>query len=393
MVSEGMPQAVPPNLDRRQAKRDSLGRMADSTKPTRGVHGLFVVAALILIGAGLRASASVVVPLLLALFLAIVASPPIARLRALGVPPSLAMVIVATAILGVGALFSVVVAVSVGELSASMPAYEARVEAMAASSSAWVESHGIKFGIEDLRRIVDPGAAIGMVGVFLGGLGAILANGVVVGFLVIFILIDTISIPVKLAAATADPERANQTLLRLRAQVDSYFGALTILSAVTGVIVFLFLTVVGVDLALFWGLLAFLLNYIPNIGSIVAAVPPVLLTLIQLGPGSALIVMLGYLSINMVIGNIVQPRVMGRDAGLSTLSVFVSLLLWGWLLGPVGMLVSVPLTSAIRLALDANDSTRPIAIFLGTEDAARQVLEARGEGEEDPPAPGRSDRE
>ena len=360
--------------------------MADSTKPTRGVHGLFVVAALILIGAGLRASASVVVPLLLALFLAIVASPPIARLRALGVPPSLAMVIVATAILGVGALFSVVVAVSVGELSASMPAYEARVEAMAASSSAWVESHGIKFGIEDLRRIVDPGAAIGMVGVFLGGLGAILANGVVVGFLVIFILIDTISIPVKLAAATADPERANQTLLRLRAQVDSYFGALTILSAVTGVIVFLFLTVVGVDLALFWGLLAFLLNYIPNIGSIVAAVPPVLLTLIQLGPGSALIVMLGYLSINMVIGNIVQPRVMGRDAGLSTLSVFVSLLLWGWLLGPVGMLVSVPLTSALRLALDASDSTRPIAIMLGTEDAARLIVAARGDGAEEPPA-------
>jgi AI-2 transport protein TqsA len=115
---------------------------------------------------------------------------------------------------------------------------------------------------------------------------------------------------------------------------------------------------------------------VPNIGSILAAIPAVLLALVQLGPGSALVVLLGYLTVNMVIGNVIQPRLMGRDVGLSTLAVFLSLILWGWLLGPVGMLVSVPLTSAIRLALHKNDSTRPIAIMLGTDKAAQELIDA-----------------
>jgi predicted PurR-regulated permease PerM len=349
--------------------------VADSTSTSRGTNGLVVVAALILVGAGLRAAAPVVVPLLFALFLAIVASAPIGRMRALGVPASLAILIVTGAFLGVGALLSGVVAVSVGELSDSLPEYEARVEAMTASASDWVAGRGWKFGIDDLKRIADPGAAVGVVGEFLSGLGAILANGMLVGFLMIFILLEASSIPVKLAAMTSHPERAQRILEQLRGQIDAYFGVLTLVSAATGLLVYLLLLVLGVDLALLLGLLAFLLNYIPNIGSIIAAVPAVLLALVQLGPGPALLVMLGYLAVNMVMGNIVQPRLMGRDVGLSTLTVFVSMLFWGWLLGPVGMIVAVPLTAAMRLALEANESTRPLAIALGTEEAARLIVE------------------
>lgn len=347
--------------------------MANSTSTSRGTNRLVVVAAFFLVCAGLRVAAPVVVPLLLALFLAILASPPIGRLRAFGVPASLAILIVTGAFLAVGALLSGILAVSVGELSDSLPVYEARVQAMAASVSDWVAGRGLKFGIDDLKRIVDPGAAVGVVGDFLSGLGAILANGMLVGFLMIFILLEASSIPVKLAAMTSHPERANRTLEQLRGQIDAYFGVLTLVSAATGLLVYVLLLVLGVDLAVLWALLAFLMNYIPNIGSIIAAVPPVLLALVQLGPNPALLVMLGYLAVNMVMGNIVQPRLMGRDVGLSTLTVFVSLLFWGWLLGPVGMLVSVPLTAAIRLALEANESTRPLAVALGTEEAARLI--------------------
>jgi len=352
--------------------------MADTTNTSGGTNKLVIVAALMLIAAGLQATAAVVVPLLLALFLAIVASPPIGKLRELGVPTSLAILIVTGALLVVGGLVSGVVAVSIGELSGSLPQYEARLESMSTAASSWVESYGLKFGVDDLKRIVDPSAAVGVVGEFLSGLGAILANGVLVGFLMIFILLEASSIPVKLAAMTQDPERAKRALEQVSAQVDAYFGQLTIVSAATGVLVYLLLLVLGVDLAVLWALLAFLLNYIPNVGSIIAAVPAVLLAFVQLGPGTAGLVMLGYLTVNMVMGNVVQPRLMSRDAGLSTLSVFVSLLFWGWLLGPIGMLVSVPLTSAIRLVLEANESTRPIAVVLGTEDAARQI--AAGEG-------------
>jgi predicted PurR-regulated permease PerM len=346
-------------------------------EPRQALHPLLTVAALLVVGAGLRETAPVVVPLLLALFLAIVASAPIDRLGSWGLPVPAAIAIVAGGILLAAALFSLAVAVSVGELSQSLPEYQSRVEAMADSVTAFAASHGFSFGSDDLRRLVDPTALFDLLRQFLTELGALLGNGVMVGFLVILVLIEATSLPTKLAAMTRDPEGATERLLRLRKQVDDYFGVLTIVSAGTGAAAFVLLSVLGVDLALLWGLLTFLFNFVPNIGSIVAAGPPVLLALVQLGPGSAAAVVLGYLAINMVIGNIIQPRLMGRDVGLSTLTVFVSLILWGWLLGPVGMLVSVPLTSAIRLALAESPSTRPIAVLLGTEEAALELVELK----------------
>ena len=128
------------------------------------------------------------------------------------------------------------------------------------------------------------------------------------------------------------------------------------------------LSVLSVDFAALWGLLAFMLNYIPSIGSFVASIPPVLVTLLQNQPGLALLVAAGFLVINVTIGNGIEPRVMGKGLGLSTLVVFLSLILWGWLLGPVGMLLAVPLTTTVKIALEAHEATRPAAILLGSAD-------------------------
>jgi predicted PurR-regulated permease PerM len=142
----------------------------------------------------------------------------------------------------------------------------------------------------------------------------------------------------------------------------------TVISLATGACVAIFLTIMGVDYPLLWGVLAFLLNYIPNIGSIMAALPPVLLTIIQFGLGRAVGVAIGYLVINMTIGNVISPHLMGRGLGLSTLVVFLSLIFWGWILGPVGMLLSVPLTMTVKIALESSEDTRWIAILLGSEE-------------------------
>ena len=120
----------------------------------------------------------------------------------------------------------------------------------------------------------------------------------------------------------------------------------------------------GLDFPLLWGLLAFLLNYIPNIGSIIAAVPAVLLALVQIGPGRAIVIAGGYVAINLLIGNLIEPRVMGQGLGLSTLVVFLSLIFWGWVLGPVGMLLSVPLTMTLVMALESQEDTRRYALIL-----------------------------
>jgi predicted PurR-regulated permease PerM len=147
----------------------------------------------------------------------------------------------------------------------------------------------------------------------------------------------------------------------------------TLVSLATGVIVAIGLYVIGVDYPLLWGLLAFLLNYIPNIGSIIAAIPPVLLAMIQLGPMQALIVAGGFVVVNIVMGSIVEPRFMGRGLGLSTLVVFLSLLFWGWVLGPVGMLLSVPLTITVKIALDSREESRWLAILLGPDISSKQA--------------------
>jgi predicted PurR-regulated permease PerM len=114
-------------------------------------------------------------------------------------------------------------------------------------------------------------------------------------------------------------------------------------------------------------LIAFLLNFVPTIGSILAAIPAVLLALVQIDLQSALLVALGYLVVNTLVGSILEPKIMGYGLGLSTLVVFVSLVFWGWVLGPVGMFLSVPLTMSLKIALDTNPQTRPIAIMLGPE--------------------------
>ena len=119
-----------------------------------------------------------------------------------------------------------------------------------------------------------------------------------------------------------------------------------------------------VRFAFVWGLLAFSLNYIPNIGSVLAAIPPVAQVLVFSGLYDALLVVAGYLAINLVFGNIIEPRMMGRGLGLSTLVVFLSLIFWGWLLGPVGMLLSVPLTIAVKIALEQNEGGKSIAVLL-----------------------------
>ena len=146
----------------------------------------------------------------------------------------------------------------------------------------------------------------------------------------------------------------------------------------TGIAIGVWLAVIGVDYAMLWGLLAFLLNYVPNIGSIIAAVPTVLFAAVQLGPGAALWSAAGYLVVNVVVGSVVEPRFMGRGLGLSTLVVFLSLVFWGWVLGPVGMFLSVPLTMMIKIALDSRPDTHWIAVLLGPEGAAEEELAARG---------------
>jgi predicted PurR-regulated permease PerM len=194
-----------------------------------------------------------------------------------------------------------------------------------------------------------------------------LTNGILILLTMIFILVEMASFPVKLRAALGESSAtfAYGTFARFAEDVRKYIGIKTLISLATGALVAVWLGLLGVEYSLLWGLLAFLLNYVPTIGSFIAAIPAVLFAFLQLGLGTSLLAVLGYLVINTLLANVIEPRVMGRSMGLSTLVVFLSLVFWGWVLGPIGMLLSVPLTVILKLALEGQERTRWMAVLLG----------------------------
>ena len=196
------------------------------------------------------------------------------------------------------------------------------------------------------------------------GVGALLADSFVILLLVVFMLLEISIFSKKIVAIHID---ASSHIIAFLDSVKQYMFIKTLFSFVTGIIIYLGLLIIGVDYALLWGVLAFLLNFIPNIGSIIAAVPAVLLALIQLGGFDALLTASLFIVVNIVIGSVIEPKYMGEGLGLSTLVVFISLIFWGWVLGPVGMLLSIPLTIMIKLALQNSPEHKWVAILLDSK--------------------------
>jgi predicted PurR-regulated permease PerM len=185
--------------------------------------------------------------------------------------------------------------------------------------------------------------------------------------LVAFMLADAASLPSRLRAAFGGENADLSRFYQVADSVNTYLWVKTWISLLTGVLIGGITALLGLDFAILWGFLAFIFNYIPNIGSLIAAIPAVLLGLLQGGWDLALWTAVVFLVVNNVIGNVVEPRVLGRKMGLSSLVVFLSLLIWSALLGPIGMLLSVPLTMVIKIALESTPDGKGIAALLGDE--------------------------
>lgn len=329
---------------------------------------LLTIAALIVIAFGLKAAESVVVTFLLSAFIATIAAPPIFWLEQRRVPDALAITGVMIAMVGVLISVGALLVQSGNAFTDRLPFYQDRVTELVGQTISWLRSLGLEIDSDVALNLFNPGMALDLAGNLLRGLGSVMSNSFLILLTVIFILGEASSFPRKLKEVLADPESDMPLFSRFGESVNRYIGIKTTTSLATGLLVTLSLWLIEVDFPVLWGMLAFLLNFVPNIGSIIAAVPAVLLALIQLGPGAALATTAAYLAINVVMGNVVEPRFMGRGLGLSTLVVFLSLVVWGSLLGPVGMFLSVPLTMTAKLALEANPSTAWIAVLLSPAD-------------------------
>ena len=354
--------------------------MSEGNRQQSMARGAMVIAAIVIIIAGIREASAILIPFLLAVFIAVIGGPSAFWLKRKGAPSSLAVLAVVLVFLGIGAGMGAVLSTSLNGFYRQMDSYTASLNQQMDALFTWLKGMGIHLDWELLKEVVNPGEAMQLVATLLAGFGGVLTNTFLITLTVIFILLEASGFPAKLRAAMNDPKASFPAFEQFTHAVKSYLVIKTAVSLATGVVAALWVFLLGLDFPLLWGLLAFLFNYVPTIGSIVAAVPAMLLALVQLGPFPALLVGVGYLCINFLFGSLIEPRFMGHGLGLSTLVVFLSLVFWGWVLGPVGMLLSVPLTITAKIGLESREETRWLAILLGSEKSAAAALEpAAGE--------------
>ena len=327
-------------------------------------------AALVIVIAGIRAAAVIVIPFLLSIFIAVLCAPPVLWLTGRKVPTAAAVLLVISGMLGIGALIGGMASASIDGFSRRLPGYQQRLGTEIEESIVWIEQldlerYGIDVSLDALGDIVDPAATMDIAGNALKEIGNFLTNMLLILLTVIFMLLEASGFRAKLDAAFGSSHPTFSGFAEFASSVKHYLAIKTAVSLFTGLAITLWLWILGVDFPILWGLFAFLLNYIPNIGSIIAAVPAVLLAFIQYGAGGALLAAGGYIAVNIVVGNFVEPKFMGEGLGLSPLVVFLSLVFWGWLLGTVGMLLSIPLTITVKIALESNPDTRWASILLG----------------------------
>jgi predicted PurR-regulated permease PerM len=326
----------------------------------------------VIVIAGLKAASTIIVPLLMALFIAIITTPFMLWLTGKGVTKwaalGLILLMLAGFILTVGSLISS----SVDQFSALLPAYENKLRTAITLLSDWAARHQLTGFTGGEFAVVDPKAAAQIIGGLVGSLGRIVGDSLLIFFTVVFLLVEASTIPTKIRAILSDPDTTLERLSEFLSAVKQYLVIKSLTSLITGVIVTAWLFFLGVDFAVLWGSIAFFMNFVPYVGSIIAAVPVVFLAFLDAGVQDALLVAVGFLAINLVVGNLIEPRFMGRGLGLSTLVVFVSLIFWGWVFGPVGMFLSAPLTMLVKIALENDPRSRWIAILLSSGSLRRQ---------------------
>ncbi len=340
----------------------------------KAITFLLTLAALIIIIAGLKTAQALLVPFLLAFFISVICAGPFYWLQQHKVPAPVALLLVIGFVMLSGFIVLTLVGTSVNDFTNQLPFYQEKLRSQTFVLFEWLEKMGVKLSRQVLLEHFDPAALMQSAASMLAKAGGVLTNSFLILLTVIFILLEAAGMPNKLRAALADADSSLASFEKFVTSVRQYLAIKTLVSLATGIIVSVGLMLLGLDYALLWGMIAFLLNYVPNIGSIIAAVPAILLAVVQLGPGYALVVALIYLITNIVMGNAVEPRMMGQKLGLSALVVFLSLVFWGWILGPVGMLLSVPLTMIVKIALEVNDSTRWLAILLSSDAPAPQKM-------------------
>jgi len=394
-----------------EAKKDTQTHANQPTGLSGPARFLITAAAFVIVIAGMRAAVEIIIPFLLAVFLAIIGTPALFWLKGRGISTIFAILIVSLVIMLAGLMIGTILATSIADFTNDLPRYtnefNANIQNLEERWDTWLQEQRDKFAPDDetpvildngdtqpasppqsdslvlqaapaavetenkepfsLTQMLDAQKGIKLIQNLIAQVGNILTKGFLIYLTTIFILLEASILPGKIKAAMKNNAEAFDNMAGIADDVKKYLAMKTAISLGTGILITIWLVILDVKYPVVWGLIAFLLNFVPNIGSIIAAIPACILAFLQLGLGTAALTAAGYLFVNIVIGNFIEPRLMGQRLGLSTLVVFLSLVFWGWVLGPIGMLLSVPLTMAVKIALQSHPDTRKLAILLDSQ--------------------------
>ena len=327
-----------------------------------GVRFWIITTGVIVAFAALKAAGHLVNMILLATFLTAISLAPLNWLKKQGLSHKVSSMIIVLSVVVIVGLIGLIIGESVNSFMDNLPVIQEKFENLWADITLTLKSIGIldeKAGITDHFK---PAGLISVAAPLASGFGSVFSGVFVVFIFFIFMIFESDMFAKKLAYISQNSSgQADKVIKQLR----NYFGIKTLTSLATGIAIGVSLFILDVQFPLLWGFLAFILNYIPSIGSFLAAVPAVILAFVVSGPWTGIITGIVYLVVNTIIGNVIEPQLMGRNLGISPFMVFFSMIFFGYILGPVGMLVATPLTIVIKIILDSRKVTRNLGIMLG----------------------------
>ena len=315
------------------------------------VQTLVAWASIFIIIGAMKLSSDILTPFFLALFISIIASQPVNWLYKKGVPKSISIIIVMLLLISFGVFMGGLIGGSIAQFTQNLPILDKNFKESIATFIIGLNDLGINISSDKIINMIDPGKIMGYTAATINGMGNILGQTFFIVLIALFMLFEIDSFPTKYKIITYGSARRDYNFAVIIHNVRSYLGIKTLTSLSTGLIIAFGLKFAGIQYAFFWGLIAFLMNYIPNIGSLLAAIPALIFALIENGLEGALWTAGIFAVVNLLIGSIIEPKIMGDGLGLSTLVVLLSLIFWGWVFGPIGMFLSVPFTMSLKIIL------------------------------------------
>jgi AI-2 transport protein TqsA len=340
---------------------------------------IVALAALVVVLAGLHLGAPIVNPILFAVVLALLFNPLYSWLKRRGLPTPLALLFM---LVFVGAIFAglfFTLGASIGRFTERLGFYTSQLDGRLDDLDAIIEQLGLS-GF-DLREVVKPGALADALGVVLSGIAGFLSDLFLILAIMLFLLAEGQAMMDRLRASVPDDNPRVARLAVFGQNVVRQFGLRAIVNVVTGAGVTVLLLVLGVDFPLLWGILTFFLSFVPYIGLVLAVAPAVVLALAEFGLSRAVLVIVGVVVINVLAENVLSPMMMGRGLNLSPTVVFLSFILWAWVLGGPGAFLAVPITMFVIVMLETFPETRWLASLMGASSPASGAGDPGGEAD------------